>query len=139
MELAAARRRFAEARSATLATIGPTGPHLVPIVFAVLGDRIISAVDHKPKRTTQLRRLDNIAADPRVSVLADRYSEDWTRLWWVRADGRAGVIAAADATAEIDALAMKYEHYRERRPHGAVIIVQVDRWRAWDATDPDPR
>src|SRR5690242_4638274 len=87
-----ARERFAEARVARLATVSGDGsPHLVPIVFAVSGDRLISAVDHKPKQTVALRRLDNIAANPFVSVLVDEYDENWTALWWARADGWAHI------------------------------------------------
>ena len=62
-------------------------PHLVPITFAVDGDALYSAVDAKPKSTRALRRLANIAANPAVSVLVDHYDDDWTRLWWARADG----------------------------------------------------
>ena len=84
-----ARRRFAGARVARLATISADGaPHLVPFVFAVAGDTVYSAVDAKPKRTTALKRLANIDRDPRVTLLADHYDDDWTALWWVRADAR---------------------------------------------------
>src|SRR5438067_11615009 len=95
-----AERRFAQARVARLATVGPADrPHLVPCTFAVEGDRIVSVVDAKPKRTTALRRLDNIRANPNVTVLEDRYDEDWRRLWWGRADGTATV---AEGGAERD-------------------------------------
>ena len=78
-----ARRRFASARVARLATADSGGrPHVVPIVFAVEGDIIYSAVDHKPKRTTALRRLANMAENPSVSLLVDYYDDDdWNRLW----------------------------------------------------------
>ncbi len=83
-----ARRRFASARVARLATADAGGrPHIVPIVFAVEGDIIYSAVDHKPKRTTALRRLANMAENPFVALLVDYYDDDWSRLWWARADG----------------------------------------------------
>jgi len=102
VRLSAARDLFTGASVARLATVRPDGrPHLVPIVFAVAGDVIVTAVDEvKPKRTRALARLANIAAEPRVSVLADHYDEDWTRLWWVRADGTATVVGSdADAVA----------------------------------------
>ena len=73
---------------ARLATAGPDSrPHIVPVTFAVDGDAIYSAVDAKPKTTADLRRLRNIAAEPRAAVLTDHYEVDWDRLWWARADG----------------------------------------------------
>ena len=124
------RERFAAARVARLATVGPEeGPHLVPVVFAVVGDTIVSAVDHKPKSTTRLRRLANIESDPRVSLLIDEYDEDWSRLWWVRADGR----AAVHETWDLAPLVAKYEQYADRVPTGPVIVVEVDRWSGWSA------
>ena len=60
----------------------------MPVTFAVLGDIIVIAIDHKPKRSMNLKRLRNIADNPRVSLLVDRYDDDWSQLWWVRADGR---------------------------------------------------
>jgi PPOX class probable F420-dependent enzyme len=135
-----ARRRFAGSRVARLATVGADGaPHLVPIVFALEGDRIWSAVDHKPKRTTALRRLANVAADPRVAVLADHYEDDWDALWWVRADGEARVLSTDDPAAERDraravaALVDRYPIYRRRPPAGPAIAIDVLRWTGWSA------
>jgi PPOX class probable F420-dependent enzyme len=133
VEAAAARELFAAARVARLASVGPDGrPHLVPIVFAVAGDVIVTAVDDvKPKRTRSLARLRNIAAEPRVSVIADHYDEDWTQLWWVRADGLATVIEG-DASA-MGLLADRYTQYWEHPPPGPVIRIQVERWTGWSA------
>lgn len=117
---------FGTARVARLAT---TGPHLVPIVFALVGDVIHTAVDGKPKRSRALRRLANIAADPRVSVLADHYDEDWSRLWWVRADGIARVLD--DSPAGLTALTSKYVQYQEAPPAGPFVEIKVERWSAW--------
>ena len=90
-----ARARLTAARVARLATTGADGqPHLVPVTFAVDGELIYVAVDHKPKTTVNLRRLRNIRENPRVAVLADHYAPDWDTLWWVRVDGRASVTAA---------------------------------------------
>jgi PPOX class probable F420-dependent enzyme len=129
-----ARRRFAEARVARLATVDEAGrPHLVPVVFARHGaDGIVTAVDHKPKTTPRLKRLRNIAAQPSVSLLVDAYDENWDHLWWVRADGDARVIPADAAL--IEPLREKYAQYRERPPSGAVIFVTVSRWTGWQAT-----
>ena len=133
MDEATCRDLLRSATVAVLATSGAAGPHLVPIVFAVDGDTVVTAVDHKPKSTTSLVRLDNIARDDRVSVLAHHYEDDWDRLWWVRADGTARVIAADDA--DLTPLVAKYGPYRDRVPTGPVIEVTIDRWVGWSAAD----
>ncbi|MEV6759321.1 TIGR03668 family PPOX class F420-dependent oxidoreductase [Streptomyces sp. NPDC051105] len=128
-----ARRRFAGARVARLATVDESGrPHLVPVVFARHGaDGIVTAVDHKPKTTPRLKRVRNIAAQPSVSLLVDEYDENWDHLWWVRADGDARVIPADAAV--IEPLCAKYPQYRERPPSGPVIFVTVSHWTGWQA------
>lgn len=138
MDSDTARRMFEDARVARLATVDPEGrPHLVPVTFAVQDQRVVTAVDHKPKRSTDLRRLRNIRTNPHVSLLADHYEDDWTRLWWSRADGRAEVAEdGPDRTAALDALAAKYPQYRDRRPAGPVILVEVTRWSGWRYSDP---
>jgi PPOX class probable F420-dependent enzyme len=123
-----ARERFEQSPVARLATVSADGvPHVVPVVFVVAANRVISAVDHKPKSTTALRRLDNIAANPAVSLLVDHYDEDWSQLWWARADGRARVHEAYD----LRALVARYPQYREQPPSGPVIVVEVERWSGW--------
>jgi PPOX class probable F420-dependent enzyme len=131
------RERFGSARVARLATVSADGqPHLVPICFALVGTRIVSVVDAKPKRTPQLRRLANIRAQPRASVLADEYDEDWTRLWWVRADGAARVVEGGpDREAAVAALTVKYPQYGEQAPTGPVVEVTVGRWIGWAFRD----
>jgi PPOX class probable F420-dependent enzyme len=133
-----ARARFAAARSAMLATVGSSGrPHLVPITFAVEGELIFTAIDHKPKTTPRLRRLGNIAQNPLVAVLADHYSDDWEELWWVRVDGRATVLAGVDEMRHpIDVLSDRYPQYRARRPDGPVIVISAERWTGWSAAPP---
>lgn len=129
------RRRFASASIARLGTVRSDGrPHLVPVCFALDGDTIVSAVDDKPKRTMQLRRLDNVRANPAVSLLVDRYDDDWTQLWWVRVDGTARVLeAGAEHARAIDLLAAKYAQYLELRPAAAVLVIAVEAWRGWSA------
>jgi PPOX class probable F420-dependent enzyme len=126
-------RRFADARVAVLATTGAHRPHLVPVVFAVAGDHIYTAVDHKPKRTRLLQRLSNIGSNPAVSLLVDEYDEDWSTLWWVRADGTAEIVEASEADKGLSRLEKKYSQYRGRRPQGPVIVVTVVRWSGWSA------
>ena len=130
-----ARRLFLDSRVARLATLSRSGrPHLVPVTFAVAGDVIYSAVDTKPKTTVNLARLRNIRADARVTVLADHYAEDWTALWWVRADGRAAIVADPAAMAgPIGLLAQKYPQYRAGPPAGPVIVITVEHWTGWAA------
>ncbi len=130
-----ARRRLGEARVARLATVGGGGrPHIVPVTFALAGDRIYSAVDAKPKTTRDLRRLRNIRDCPQVAVLADHYEEDWSLLWWVRADGRASILAVPDEMAgPVRLLAGRYPQYRSSPPAGPVICVQVEHWSGWAA------
>src|ERR671935_2729089 len=92
------RNRVAAARVARLATVDARGrPHLVPFCFVLDGEELLSAVDAKPKATQRLRRLENVRANPAVSVLVDHYEEDWSRLWWVRVDGRAEVVESGGA------------------------------------------
>ena len=125
-----ARRRFVAARIGRLATADRSGrPHLVPLVFAVHDDVLVSAVDHKAKRTTALRRLANIKANPQVAVLVDEYEEDWDCLWWARADGYGRILepASAQARRAIDLLVARYPQYRDRWPGGPVLAVDVHR------------
>jgi PPOX class probable F420-dependent enzyme len=131
------REKFQRARVARLATVDENSqPHLVPVCFELVEDRIVSVVDAKPKSTPELRRLANIRAHPRVSLLVDEYDDDWTRLWWVRADGAARVVeSGADRADAVAALTAKYPQYEEQPPGGPVVEVTVDRWVGWAYLD----
>ncbi|ANW66977.1 PPOX class F420-dependent oxidoreductase [Mycolicibacterium murale] len=121
--------KFTEADVARLATVGEDGqPHLVPIVFAVRQNTIVTAVDGKPKSTTRLKRLANITANPKVSLLVDHYGRDWSQLWWVRVDG---VATITEDAAALDALRVKYPQYRQVPLHGPVIEISVERIKTW--------
>ena len=133
------RERVAHARVGRLATVTADGaPHLVPCCFVLHGDVVYTAVDAvKNKRTAALQRLDNVRAQGHASLLVDHYDEDWSALWWIRVDGTARVL---EPTAEADAeeaatarslLAAKYEQYHRQPPPGAVIAIDVERWRGW--------
>ena len=125
--------RFASATVARLATVGHGRPHLVPISFALwTSGTLIAAVDHKPKRTTRLKRLQNIAANPQVSVLVDRYDEDWRQLWWARADGLAQGGKGRPGGGGRSA-GGRYEQYRDRPPQGPFIVVEIQRFSGWSA------
>jgi PPOX class probable F420-dependent enzyme len=127
--------RFTTARVARLATTGVDGPRLVPVTFAWHRGAAVWAVDRaKRKRHTRLRRLDDLAADPRVALLADHYTEDWAELWWVELQGTASTLEGEAATAALDALASRYPTYRDQRPPGPVVAVAPRRWTWWSAS-----
>ncbi|ETW24917.1 TIGR03668 family PPOX class F420-dependent oxidoreductase [Mycobacterium gastri] len=124
---------FTQSPVARLATITPAGtPHLVPVVFAVDRDLIFTAVDAKPKTTQRLRRLTNIESNPHVSLLVDDYDDDWTQLWWVRADGVAAIHhdGAAMQTG-YRLLRTKYPQYQSIPLNGPVVTVSVRHWSSW--------
>ena len=125
--------RLTAARVARLATTDPDGrPHLVPIVFALDGDTLYSAVDKKPKRSRTLRRIENARARPDVTVIVDHYEEDWTRLWWIRLRGRARVLDdGQERERALELLAEKYPQYRAELPDGPVLAVDVTEVRDW--------
>jgi PPOX class probable F420-dependent enzyme len=108
------------------------------VCFVFDGAALYSAVDDKPKRTRELRRLRNVAENPHVSLVVDHWDEDWTRLCWVVAEGTADVLTSgAVFSRAIDGLREKYAQYRAmdlRRDRGAVLRVRPRRLIAWRAT-----
>ncbi len=128
--------RFGGAPVAVLATVRPDGaPHIVPVVFAMAADCddvVFTAVDAKPKSTQRLRRLDNIAHQPEVSLLVEHYDDDWSRLWWVRADGTATIHHDGETLAAGYAqLRAKYPQYQHVALDGPVISIRIHRWASW--------
>lgn len=135
------KARFSQSPIARLATATPDGaPHLVPVVFVVdpgsEGERdvVYTAVDAKPKTTRRLRRLANIESNPQVSMLVDHYADDWTQLWWARADGVAAIHTDGEAmNTGFRLLRAKYPQYQSVSLDGPVIAVTVHRWSGWHA------
>jgi PPOX class probable F420-dependent enzyme len=131
--------RVTAASVARLATVRADGtPHVVPLCFALDagGETVVSIVDRKPKRSQQLRRLDNVRAQPKVSLLVDHYDDDWKRLWWVRIDGTAAVCERGpDHARAVELLAAKYAQYRVDPPSGPVLRIAPERWTGWSSTD----
>jgi PPOX class probable F420-dependent enzyme len=120
--------------SPIVALPGPSSPIVASPGPSSPVDVVYHAIDHKPKSGRPLRRLANVLARPAVAMLADHYEdEDWTTLWWVRADGRARVLAADDPEAEhaVTLLVARYPQYRERPPAGPVVAVDIERWSGW--------
>lgn len=125
------RDRFTAADRVFLATTdADLVPHIVPVTFALTDDVVLIAVDHKPKTTRNLRRLRNIAFNPRVALLLDHYEPDWTHLWWIRANGTATITEDAP----IAGLTAKYPQYAETPPPGPFITIAVEKWTGWSAS-----
>ncbi len=125
------------ARVARLATAAANGRlHVVPICFALDPPNLYFAIDAKPKRTTDLKRLRNISANPSAAVLADHYEDhDWSRLWWVRADGKARVVQdPGEARHAMDLLEQRYEQYRRTPPPGPDVAIAIERVTGWTAS-----
>ena len=134
-----AEREFLLARRVLrLATVDPGGqPYLVPICFALDGDTLYSAIDEKPKQASPggLRRLRNVAANPRVALLADRYDEDWSKLGFVLLLGEARILVEGrEHRRAIELLRARYTQYRsmdlEARP---VLAIRIERATSWGA------
>jgi len=128
-----ARRRLADAKTGYLATLTvELRPHIVPCCFALKANTLYSAVDAKPKRTPDLRRVQNLRANASCSLLVDHYDEDWTTLWWIRIDGSGRVVENMDEwSVARELLAGKYEQYRTTPPPGPVLAIEIERWRTW--------
>lgn len=136
-----ARQRFTTARVGRLATVDHhDAPHVVPVCFALEGDVAYFAVDQKPKRTRRLKRLENIAREPRVALLVDHYEDtDWRRLWWARADGRAQEVDDPRQQARaLELLMQRYPQYRQNPPRGTIVAIHVQRWSHWSASEEKP-
>ena len=137
----AERALLAEARTATLATIDPDGrARLVPICFVVIDDTLWSPLDEKTKVVADpraLARVRDIVARPEVTLLVDRWSEDWSDLAWVRLRGLASLVDPSDVPARVlTALRAKYPQYAahdlEARP---ALRIASARATAWSAAD----
>jgi PPOX class probable F420-dependent enzyme len=133
LDPAEARERFIRSAVLRLATVGDGRPHLVPCTFAAdAAGRILIGVDNKPKSSPHLRRLENISADPRVSLLVDHYADDWGQLWWARADGAAAIERSGGEHARHwELLRAKYPQYHGQILDGPVIVVTVESWTGW--------
>jgi PPOX class probable F420-dependent enzyme len=133
MEMATMRHRVSDARVGRLASVRPDGrPHVVPCCFALDGQVLYSVVDAKPKSTLALKRLENVRANPTVSLLVDHYSEDWATLWWIRLDGTARIVDSGVARdLALERLREKYPQYVREPPPGPVLTIDLTQWRGW--------
>jgi PPOX class probable F420-dependent enzyme len=110
------------------------GVDAVPVVFALDWPEILLPVDTvKPKRSTDLQRLRNLQADPRCCLVADHYSDDWTRLWWVRVSGRASVCTASHLDSARQVLANRHPRYAQPGSVDSVVVLVPDSVTGWTA------
>jgi PPOX class probable F420-dependent enzyme len=140
--LSVRERAFVETRRvAHLATADSRAvPQVVPVCFGLAEDALYITIDQKPKREggRPLKRLRNIAENPRVSVVFDRYDEDWRRLAWVMLHGRAGILAEG---AEHDrAQSLRRARYRQLEAMQIgklpVIVIAIERVSSWGDLGP---
>jgi PPOX class probable F420-dependent enzyme len=108
-------------------------PRVLPVTYAVLGDAVWSAIDDKPKRAAEPARVRYLRRRPEAALCIDRYSDDWGRLAWVQLLGRVDILSAAESSAALQALAARYEPYRERTPPGPLLRLSVERALCWRA------
>jgi PPOX class probable F420-dependent enzyme len=132
-----ARELLAAERVARLAYVDDEDrPRVLPVTFAVAGAAVWSAIDHKPKRTTEPARLRHLRRRPEAALLADVYADDWERLAWVQLLGRVEVVPPAESPEALEALSQKYPQYAERTPPGPLLRLTVERALQWRASDP---
>ena len=127
-----------QSRVARLGTANRAGqPLVVPVCYVFDGRVCFSALDAKPKRVAaaQLRRVRNIAENPRVSLTVDRYDEEWSRLCWVIVEGRADILTdGSERAGAVDLLRDKYAQYRAMgldRETATVIRISPERTLHW--------
>jgi PPOX class probable F420-dependent enzyme len=123
-------------RVGRLATADARGaPHVVPVCFALSGETVYVTIDEKPKRddAARLKRLRNIAENPSVAIVFDRYDEDWSRLGWVMVQGRAEVLASGPEHDRAQAgLRARYPQLALMRIEGLpVVAIRIEHAASW--------
>ena len=116
-----------------MTTIAADGSvHAVPVVFARVGEELVSPIDHKPKTGAVLARVKNLQRDDRVTVLIDHWDEDWKRLAWLMIRGRATVDGNAPVSMMRE-LNRRYPQYEPDERHDALIRIRpvLLSWWAW--------
>lgn len=108
-------------------------PRVLPVTFALAGDAVWSAIDDKPKRADEPARVRYLRRRPEAALCVDRYEDDWAKLAWVQLLGRVEVLPVERGGAGLEALAERYPPYRERRPRGPLLRLEVERALCWSA------
>lgn len=140
--LSARERRFLDTRRIGHLATADAGaaPHVVPVCFGLLEDRLYITIDRKPKRERgrPLKRLANIAENPRVAVVFDHYDEDWRRLAWVMLHGRAEILTAGlEHERAQSLLRSRYKQLAAMQIAGLpVIAIRIERVASWGDLGP---
>jgi PPOX class probable F420-dependent enzyme len=106
-------------------------PRVLPVTFALAEGAVWSAIDRKPKRAAEPARVRFLRRRPEAALTVDHYEDDWERLAWVQLLGRVELVDAGAAPAAMDALAVRYEQYREEPPPGPLLRLEVARVLHW--------
>lgn len=110
-------------------------PRVLPVTFALAEGAIWSAIDSKPKRSPEPKRVPWLRRRPQAALCIDLYDDDWSRLAWVQLLGRVEVLELAAGSAGVEALTAKYDQYAEQPPPGPVLRLEVERALSWRASD----
>jgi PPOX class probable F420-dependent enzyme len=108
-------------------------PRVLPVTYAVAEGAVWSAIDDKPKRSAEPARVRYLRRRPEAALCVDLYDDDWSRLAWVQLLGRVEVVGLGEGDAGLAALTAKYAQYRERRPPGPLLRLDVERAVCWKA------
>ena len=109
-------------------------PRVLPITYALAGERIWTAIDSKPKQPgREPARLAFLRRRPEVAVTVDRYEDEWSRLAWVQVLGTAAIHDVHEASEGLRALIEKYDQYRGEPPRGPLIRIEPRRALSWRA------
>ena len=110
-------------------------PRVLPVTYALAGDRIYSAIDQKPKRRRgeEVARVRYLRERPEAALCVDRYADDWRELAWVQVLGRVEVVDVGSDPAGLAALTAKYAPYRDRPPAGPILRLDLERTLSWRA------
>jgi PPOX class probable F420-dependent enzyme len=128
-----ARELLSSARVARLGLLDERDlPRVLPVTFAVFEDAVWSAIDRKPKRAGEPARVRRLRRRPDAALLVDRYDDDWSRLAWVELRGPVTIHPLGPA---VEALAARYEQYREEPPQGPLLRLEVRDAVWWRASE----
>ena len=139
MDADEARERLATHIHGVLCTLHPErGPDPQPVVYAVTDDGHLGVpIDKvKPKASSRLKREDNLAADPRGTLLIEHWeTEDWSSLWWVRADLRHVADPPASVVEDLAGRLARTVKQYEDRPFHRVLVCRVVKVTGWSAAE----